>query len=322
MGNDTIYAVARVRSKELSLLTRQDIDQLLSCKTYDECLRILHDKGWGTGGEETSAEALLSAEEEKTWAFIREITEDLSPFRVLLIPTDYNNLKAAVKCVVTDTEPHNVFLPGGTVDPEIMMRCVRENDFSPLPPSMAEAADNAYHTLLHTGDGQLCDVILDRACLSEVQSAGKEAGHELLSQYAELLVAISDIKVAMRACRTGKNREFLDSALAPCTTLDMVELAAAACKAPEDVFAYLSSTPYSHAAEEMKISYSAFEKWCDDQVIELIRDQKSNPFTIGPLFAYVLARRNEISSVRIILSGKLNHLDADMIRERMREMYV
>ena len=35
MSNDYIYAVARVRSKELSLLSRQDIDQLLSCKTYD-----------------------------------------------------------------------------------------------------------------------------------------------------------------------------------------------------------------------------------------------------------------------------------------------
>ena len=321
MANDTIYAVARVRSKELSLLTRQDIDQLLSCKTYDECLRVLHDKGWGTADDD-SAEALLRSEEERTWDFIREIMDDLSPFRVLLIPTDYNNLKAAVKCVVTNTEPHNVFLPGGTVEPEVMMRCVRENDFSPLPPSMAEAADNAYHTLLHTADGQLCDVILDRACLLEVQAAGKEAGHELLEQYAELLVAISDIKVAMRACKTKKSRAFLDSALAPCATLDIGDLASAACKEPEDIFAYLSSTPYSDAAEEMKISYSSFEKWCDDQVIKLIGDQKSNPFTIGPLFAYVLARRNEIACVRIILSGKLNHLDADMIRERMREMYV
>ncbi len=321
MSNDYIYAVARIRSKELSLLTRQDIDQLLSCKTYDECLRVLHDKGWGNGSDD-SAEALLSAEEEKTWALIRELTDDLAPFRVLLIPTDYNNLKAAVKCVVTNTEPHDVFLPGGTIGPEVMMRCVKENDFSPLPPTMMEAADSAYHTLLHTEDGQLCDVILDRACLMDVQNAGKEAGHELLGQYAELTVAISDIKIAMRACKTGKSRAFLDSALAPCATLDIGELAAAACKKPEDVFAYLASTPYGGAAEEMKKSYSAFEKWCDNQVIGLIQEQKTNPFTVGPLFAYVLARRNEIASVRIALSGKLNQLDEDMIRERMRDMYV
>ncbi len=321
MSNDYIYAVARVRSKELSLLSRQDIDQLLSCKTYEECLRVLHDKGWGSGTEE-SAEALLAAEEEKTWAFIRELTEDLSPFSPLLVPIDYNNLKAAIKCVVTNTEPADVFLPGGAIEPEIMLRCVKENDFSPLPSAMAEAADQAYHTLLHTEDGQLCDVILDRACLIDVREKGKAAGHEVLEQYAELLVAVSDIKTAMRACKTKKHRAFLDSALAPCSTLDLNELAAAACKNPEDIFSYLAATPYSEAAERMKESYSAFEKWCDDRVMALIREQISNPFTVGPLFAYVLARRSEIGSVRIILSGKLNGLDEGMIRERMRDTYV
>lgn len=321
MKSDYIYAVARIRSKELSLLSRQDIDQLLSCKTYEECLRILHDKGWGSGAEE-SAEAMLMAEEEKNWAFIRELTDDLSPFSPLLVPIDYNNLKAAIKCTVTDTEPVNVFLPGGAIEPETMIRCVKENDFSPLPPVMAEAADSAYHTLLHTEDGQLCDVILDRACLMEVREKGKAGGVEVLEQYAELLVAVSDIKTAMRACKTKKSRAFLDSALAPCATLDLKELAEAACKSPEDIFSYLSATPYSEAADRMKESYSAFEKWCDDRVMGLIREQKTNPFTVGPLFAYILARRSEIGSVRIILSGKLNGLEEGMIRERMRDTYV
>lgn len=321
MKEDYIYAVARIRSKELSLLTRQDMDQLLSCKTYEECLRILSDKGWGNGAEQ-SAEALLAAEEEKTWALIRELTDDLSPFDVLLYPTDYNNLKAAVKCVVTGTEPINVFLPGGKVEPETMMRCVRENNFSALPPAMAEAADSAYHTLLHTEDGQLCDVILDRACLLGVLEEGRSSKNELLEQYAELIAATSDIKVALRACKTGKSRAFLDSALVPCATLDADALAIAACTGMDELFSYLSSTPYSEAANRLKESYSAFEKWCDDKVIALIKEQKTNPFTVGPLFAYVLARRNEISSVRIILSGKLNELDGDMIRERVRDMYV
>ncbi|MCI8744511.1 MAG: V-type ATP synthase subunit C, partial [Lachnospiraceae bacterium] len=35
-----------------------------------------------------------------------------------------------------------------------------------------------------------------------------------------------------------------------------------------------------------------------------------------------LARENEIKTVRIILSGKLNGLSDDSIRERVREMYV
>ncbi len=321
MKEDYIYAVARVRSKELSLLTRQDMDQLLSCRTYEECLRVLNDKGWGNGSTQ-QAEALLAAEEEKTWSFIRELTDDLTPFDVLLYPTDYNNLKAAIKCVVTNTEPINVFLPGGKIEPEVMMKCVRENDFSALPPAMAQAADTAYHTLLHTEDGQLCDVILDQACLKGMLKEGRSSGNEVVEEYAELVAATSDIKTALRSCKTGKSKAFLESALVPCATLDADTLAAAACTGMEELFSYLASTPYSEAADQLKSSYSAFEKWCDNRVIALIKEQKSNPFTIGPLFAYVLARRNEIGSVRIILSGKLNELDDGMIRERVRDMYV
>lgn len=321
MKQDYIYAVARIRSKELSLLGRQDLDRLMACKTFDECMRVLADKGWGDGTVQ-SAEKVLAAEEAKTWALIKELVGDASVFDVLLYPTDYNNLKAAVKCVVTGAEPLNVFLPGGKIDPQVMLKCVREGDFSVLPSDMASAANEAYHTLLHTEDGQLCDVILDRACLLGVLKEGKESKNSLLADYAELVVATADIKIALRGCKTGKTRAFLDNALVPCGTLDVNELAASACEGMDELFAYLSKTKYSVAAEMLKKSYSAFEKWCDDSIIALIKDQKAEHFTVGPLFAYVLARKNEISSVRIILSGKLNELDDGMIRERVRDMYV
>ncbi len=321
MSNDYIYAVARIRCKELSLLTRQDLDQLLSCRTFEECVRVLHDKGW-EDGEDKTPESMLAAEDEKLWSLIRELTDDLTPFGVLLLPIDYNNLKAAIKCVVTDTQPSDVFLPGGTIDPEAMIACVKEHDFSVLPPAMAQVAEEAMRSLLQTGDGQLCDILLDRTCLEELLLRGKAGGHELLAQYAETVVAISNIKTAVRACRAKKPRAFLETSIVPCGTLDTDTLITAACKGQEELFACLASTPYSEGVECMKESNSSFEKWCDDRVMQLIQGQKTNPFTVGPLFAYVLAKKSEIGSVRIILSGKLNGLDDSVIRERMRETYV
>ena len=49
-----IYAVARIRSKELTLFSKTDIEQLMNCKTESECLRYLADKGWGKDGSFTS----------------------------------------------------------------------------------------------------------------------------------------------------------------------------------------------------------------------------------------------------------------------------
>ena len=85
---------------------------------------------------------------------------------------------------------------------------------------------------------------------------------------------------------------------------------------------YLAGTEYAQGAQALADSPSAFERWCDNRIIETIRPQLYNSFTIGPLVAYVIARENEIKTVRIILSGKQNELPDESIRERVREMYV
>ena len=71
MGEDYIYGVARVHARETRLLGAGDIQQLMACKTCAECMRVLTDKGWGSGDGNTSPEAMLAAEEEKTAAVIK-----------------------------------------------------------------------------------------------------------------------------------------------------------------------------------------------------------------------------------------------------------
>ncbi|MFA6848612.1 MAG: V-type ATPase subunit, partial [Lachnospiraceae bacterium] len=61
---------------------------------------------------------------------------------------------------------------------------------------------------------------------------------------------------------------------------------------------------------------------CDSYLIEQIQPQLHNSFGIDPLAAYILARRMEIKSVRIILTGKRNDLPDESIRGRVRETYV
>ena len=308
MAEEYIYAVARIKARETQLLTQQDIDRLMACRTPAECLRALGDKGWDTGSGKT-AEAVLAEETEKTWALMRELTPDLTPFDVLLYPTDFNNLKAAVKCAVTGAEPRSVFMPGGTVPPDAMQAAVQQNDFSAL------------QVLLRTRDGQRCDTILDRACLTAIRRAGRGSRSLLIDGFSELKVAVSDIKIAVRAQRTGKSRAFLEESLAPCDTLDLAELTEAALKSEEAVCGYLSRTAYADGVEPLKAGASAFEKWSDDRQTALVKSVgRQDYFTVAPLIGYVIARQNEIAAVRIILSGKQNGLSDERIRARLREM--
>ena len=320
--NQYTYAVARIRAKEVSLFSQATIEQLLACKDEKQCLQFLVEKGWGEADTPMEAEAILTREKEKTWELMRELVKDMSVFDVLTYPDLFHNLKAAIKEIATEEKNPNIFYKDTAVSGEEMMEIISAKDFSRLPENMREAAKEAYETLLHTRDGQLCDIIIDRAALDAIYQAGKESKDEIIRDYAESTVAVADIKIAVRSQKTAKTMDFMKKAMAECDSVSVELLARAALSGMDAIGEYLSGTAYSEGAQALAESPSAFERWCDNRIIQTIHPQLYNSFTIGPLVAYVLARENEIKTVRIILSGKLNELPEESIRERVREMYV
>ena len=95
---------------------------------------------------------------------------------------------------------------------------------------MAEPAKEATEILLRTGDGQLCDLVIDRAALNAMKEAGRTSENELIQKYADIQVAVADIKIAVRGVKSGKDEQFLDNALVSCAGISISELKADNCK--------------------------------------------------------------------------------------------
>ncbi|MGI6177799.1 MAG: V0D/AC39 family V-type ATPase subunit [Eubacterium sp.] len=322
MSEQYIYQVARIRALETQLFSDSTINQLLACPDYESCLRFLGEKGWGQGGEDEPAEEMLEREEAKVTALMKELKVDPSCFEVLEMPKRFHNLKAAIKETVSGPVSGTVYYEDVTPSGTEVRAVAAAGEWEKLPEEMQACAKEAQENILHTSDGQVCDMIIDRACLESILAAGKSSKNDLIRAYAETTVAIADIKIAARSAKTGKSLDFMKRAIAPCGTLKTDELIRAASGGVSALYDYLKGTKYAGAADALSESPSAFERWCDDQMTETLKPQKHNPFTVGPIIAYYLARQNEIKTVRIILSGKLNGLSDGSIRERVREMYV
>lgn len=322
MADNYVYAVARIRSLETALFTESVIRQLLACQTYEDALDFLAEKGWGDSGTGRDAGRMLKRETEKTWEVIRDLKVDPSVLEILSYPHLYHNLKAAVKEVCAGKANAEIYYDDTSVSGETMREILQEKDFSALPEHMRQAAAEALETMLQARDGQLCDIIVDRAALDAVGQAGRRSGEEVIRAYAEDFVATADIRIAIRGARTGKSRAFLERALAPCRAVSVSALMTAALSGVEAVCAALVQEGFQEAVDAWNESGSAFERWCDNRIIRTIRPQKYRAFSAGPLAAYVLARENEIKNVRMILTGKQNGLPDAVIRERVREMYV
>ena len=185
-----------------------------------------------------------------------------------------------------------------------------------------EDLKEALETLLHTRDGQLCDIMIDKAALEAIRKAGKESGEPIIENYADTMVAIADIKIAVRSRKTGKSADFMRSAMAECDGVNVEQLIRAALAGEDEIAQYLEGTAYAKGAQALRESASAFERWCDNRMIEMLKPQKYEAFSVGPLLGYLIARETEIKTVRIILTGKQNGFSDEAIRERIREMYV
>ena len=319
MKEEYIYGVARVHVREAELLNRQDMEQLLTAASYDEAAQMLADRGYA--GDESQIENLIAARRKSLWDFLQELGVSPQQLSIFRMDIDFHNLKVAVKSQILSEHAEMFMMDYGNIAPEQIQKAIKEKNFADLPSIMGQAGQNALEVLLKTRDGQLCDVILDRAALESVYEAGKGSDIPLVRKYVSLKTALTDIKIAVRCCLTQKSADFIKRALAVCDSLDVHALAVAAAKDLEAVYACLFSTEYDGAVPALKESMSAFEKWCDDQMMQLIRREKSKCSTLGPIVAYLLAVENEMKMVQLILSGKKNHLEENLIRERLRELY-
>lgn len=322
MKRDFTYAVARVRAKELDLLSANDLDTLLACKNAEECLSFLSDKGWATD-QSNSFEELLESENEKTWQLMKELAGENCPeLDIFFVPNDFHNLKASIKAVITNVKPQNIFYSVGKTDPNKIYESIKDKKYDLLPSYLQHCAKQAVTQLLQTGDGQLCDIIIDRYSLETLYSISQQANNETVRFYAEKTIAAANIKMAVRCAKTEKSLDFIKQCLAHCDSINKESLAVAATKGTDEIYNYLSFTEYSQGIKDLKHSLSSFERWCDNLLISSIKDQKWDPFSVSPLIGYALARKFEQNAVRLIITAKANNLADSIIRERLRDMYV
>ena len=90
----------------------------------------------------------------------------------------------------------------------------------------------------------------------------------------------------------------------------------------EGVSSEFKDTAYAELCSKLDGGFTVFEKSCDDYIMGFMRTAKYKSLTVEPLLAYIYAVETEVKTVRIIVNGKLNNINTDIIKERLRSAYV
>ena len=318
---DYLYAVSALRVSEENLLKESDLEQLINAPDYKKAIALLTEKGYEKpDGNDFSK--MLDNRLLEVWDRVAKSAPEAKSLNMLIIKNDFQNLKAIIKSEVINDDARKYFVSPCVYDPEKMLEAIKERRFADLPELMRETAKKAFDAITKTGNGQYCDIITDVGTLEAILSYAENEEDETLKKYAYEMCTACDLKTAYRCIKTKKNESFVKNALCGSPMLSKDGLVSAVMSGENDFSEYLNSNGLSKYAAAFEKGTSAFEKLCDDELIKTMKQAKMTVFGISPLAGYYVANETEIKCLRIILSAKLSEASDEVIRERMRELYV
>lgn len=324
---DYLFLSATLRAREANMLSRDKMDRMLSAQTFSESAKILTDCGYEDMSH-MDAKGIDAALEDHRRAVFAELgrmapqSEIVDAFR---LKYDYHNAKVIVKAEGAGVNGEHLLSLSGSVDPHELLEAYEADDFRFLPEAIGRAMREAKSVLARTGNPQLADLELDRAYFDGMRELADKADSPFLAGYVRVLIDSANLRTSVRTVRMGRDQDFLMTALIPGGNADPSRLAQAAASGGDGLTSIFAAGWFKDAAalgaEAMKGgSMTAFELMCDNAVTAYLASAKLVSFGQESAVEYLALAENEITAIRMILTGKLAGIAPDVIRERLRDI--
>lgn len=325
---DYLFLSTRIKSMERNLLNHERMERMLEARSNEDAVKVLTECGYPELAEVT-ADALDEALEAQRRDMMNDLglsAPDRNVVDVFKVRYDYHNAKVLLKAEAMNTDAQRLLLDTGRVPVKELEEKVHANDLRGLPGILQSAVAEAREVLGTTNDPQLADFTLDRAFYQDMAEMARKADSAFLQGYVRISIDAANLRSVVRTLRMGKGAEFLKGVLFGGGNIDVNRILNAVTSGGslEELFA---TSALRDAAEEAgKVQngggLTKFEKLTDDAVNAYLAGAKYVAFGEAPLIGYIAAKENELTAVRIIMSGRMAGLDTDTIRERLRESYV
>ncbi|MBE6048194.1 MAG: V-type ATP synthase subunit C [Clostridium sp.] len=324
--------IPRLRVLETRLLDKAKIDRMIDSNSAEESLKVLQETEYSNVMSNVKRaedyEYMLSAELKRVYHEVYSMTPVKALVDIMSIKYDYHNIKVILKGMFLKKDFSHMFMELGVIDAAKMKVDIETNNFSNLPSTMRKAIEETIEDFNSKKDPQRIDVILDNYMFKNMRELAKELDDVFTSKYVSALIDLTNLKTLLRVKKQNKDRDFLLSLVIEGGSIDKDVLVALLSDSVENIASKLSYTNYE---EVLKLGVEDFaqtgsagllEKLVDNYIMDLMKAAKMVPFGGEPLLAYIYAKETEIKVIRIIMVGKLNNIAGEVIRERLRDIYV
>ncbi|MDR1204460.1 MAG: V-type ATP synthase subunit C [Peptococcaceae bacterium] len=330
---DYAYAVARIRALERKLLDRAVIHRLVDAKSPQEIQAVMGEmeffqsQSQDSQGGITNYEAVLSAQLREVYNFLRNLAPDPEIFSLFLYKFDVHNIKVYLKEEFQNLPAGGIYVDAGTIPVSRLVQRMRDRDYHEMPKALAAAAAAAIEKFNLSQDPQEIDIEMDRGLYALMTGQSRAADNRFLVDYVRTLIDLSNIKTFFRIRNLSNAWSLMERVIYENGTLPVTLYRNAVNEPVDAVLSRFKGTAYQQYVEESVEHWqktdtmTAFEKGGDEMMMEYIRKSRYKAFGVEPLVAYLLIKENEIKILRMILVGKVNQMEPEIIRERLGRSY-
>ena len=324
--------IPRIRVYETKLLDKAKIDRMIDSHSAEEVLKVLQETEYANVMTNVKRaedyEVILGGELKRLFTVMYDISPVKSLVDLMSIKYDYQNIKVILKGMFLKKDFSYLLIPVGTIEGNSLKNMIENGNLSELPHLMREGVEEAKLSFENTNDPQVIDIILDKYMFKSLVEIKNEINDRFVTKYVDALIDSTNLKTLLRVKKQNKGREFFASVIIEGGSIDKDKLISMLNDAAENISTKLAYTDYAEFIRSgieyytKTGSVSLLEKLADNYVMDMMKEAKIIPFGVEPLLAYIYAKETEIKIIRIIMVGKLNNISAEVVRERLRDLYV
>lgn len=324
--------IPRLRVLETRLLDKTKLDRMIDSNSAEDALKVLQETEYANVMSNVKRpedyEEILSAELKRVYHEMYDMSPSKELIDLMGIRYDYHNLKVIIKGMFLKKDLSDMFISVGKADPSKLKLSIESGSLSDLSQTMRKAVEETIDDYNSKKDPQRIDIILDKFMFEDMISIAKGLNDAFAEKYVKATIDLTNIKTLLRVKKQNKGRDFLLSVIIEGGFIDKETLVVLLADATENITNKLSFTNYSEVLKGGVDAYvksgsaNLLEKLIDNYIMGIMKEAKMIPFGGEPLLAYIYAKETEIKVVRIIMVGKLNNITGEVIRERLRDIYV
>ena len=342
-NNQEEYAFAngRIRKLEKGLLNKDILDRMIKSSDIVSSLKILMESDLNNYSFDLNNpadfESSLNQELLHTYDIIKSISK-VSTFNFLYFTFaskyDFHNIKMLIKSKYLKKDiSDELFSPIGTIDIEKLNSTVKDEKYEDIPDSFEFLIKKTFSEYNKFKDPEMIDFVLDKEryimIFNKIREVEIIEEEELfLKRFIKINIDLNNIINCIRSKIRGEKKAFTRAFLIPEGDFKIENIVEIYDSPLSSWFEKLIHTDYKNMVEtgvnyfQKNNSVMELEKQRDNFILNFSKIGKYITFGIEPLVGFITAKENDLKNIRIILSGKLNKLSPDEIKERVRDTYV